>query len=74
MQRYQNLAGNSGVEAFELAPRSIRVRFAGGDCYLYTYASAGKEHVQAMKRLAKEGRGLSSYISSHVKDGYAARE
>jgi hypothetical protein len=71
MQRYRNLAGDSGVVAYAIAPTSIRVKFVGSDrIYEYSHASAGKTHVDAMKRLAQAGRGLSTYISRHVADDY----
>lgn len=30
----------------------------------------GKIHVEAMKKLARAGKGLSSYITRHVRDAY----
>ena len=71
MQRYLNLAGDSGVLAYAITPTSIRVKFSGSDrVYVYSHASAGKAHVEEMKRLAQAGRGLSTYISQHVADDY----
>ena len=31
----------------------------------------GKEHIENMKRLALQGKGLSRYISKNVKGSYA---
>jgi hypothetical protein len=73
MQRYGNLSGNSGVVAYELAPRSIKLRFEDGGTYVYSYVRPGPEHVEAMKALAKSGRGLSTYVVRHVKDAYEAK-
>ncbi|NDK39484.1 hypothetical protein DT603_11585 [Pseudoxanthomonas gei] len=71
MERYGNLAGDSGVVAYAITARSILVKFAGSDrLYEYSHASAGKAHVETMKRLAQAGRGLSTYISRHVADDY----
>jgi len=72
MRPYLNLGGNSGVVEYENGPDSIRVRFHSGDVYEYNYESVGRRHVEAMKRLAQVGRGLSAYISQHlgVKQGY----
>jgi hypothetical protein len=71
MKRYGNLSGESGVVAYAIAPTSIRVKFAGSDrVYVYSHASAGKAHVETMKRLAQAGRGLSTYISQHVANDY----
>ncbi len=71
MQTYSNLSGNSGVVAFEAGPDFIRVRFVDGDTYLYTYRSASAENVEEMKTRAVSGKGLSTFISTTVKGGYA---
>ena len=71
MKRYGNVAGDSGVVAYATTPTSIRVKFQGSDrIYEYSHESAGKAHVERMKRLAETGRGLSTYISQHVADDY----
>lgn len=71
MQPYANLAGNSGVAAYAITDHAIAVRFAHGHrVYEYSHASAGREHVETMKRLARAGRGLSTYIARHVAEGY----
>lgn len=71
MERYRNLQGNSGITSYTIGRNSIIVAFKGGHTYKYNYAVTGKEHVQNMKTLAREGRGLSTYISRYVKDLYA---
>jgi hypothetical protein len=63
MQPYRNLAGNSGVAAFDILRDGIIVRFVNGGIYLYDEHTPGREYVEEMKRLARLGRGLSSYIS-----------
>jgi hypothetical protein len=73
MDRYRNLSGNSGVEAFESLDDGIVVRFRGGATYLYDYSVPGRAAVEKMKRLAEEGRGLSTYITRFVGDKYAAK-
>ena len=73
MQRYHNVAGDSGVVAYETRPDGILVRFKSGDVYLYTHASAGRKNIVHMKRLAKTGQGLSTFISQHVAERYAAK-
>jgi hypothetical protein len=73
MQPYQRLAGDTGVTAFLIHPRSIEIEFVDGSIYTYTYASAGKTHVDNMKLLAEAGQGLSTYISQFVRDNYSAR-
>lgn len=73
MKRYRNLSGHSGVVAYAIDEEAIRVKFRDGATYEYTHASAGPAHVEAMKKLAVAGRGLSSYISRHVGTAYASR-
>ncbi|SPB18530.1 hypothetical protein NOV72_05729 [Caballeronia novacaledonica] len=63
MQTYRNLAGNSGVEAFDILPNGIKVRFVSGGTYLYDYRVPGRTRVEEMKQLARAGRGLSTYIA-----------
>lgn len=70
MKLYQNKSGNSGVFAYETGRTFIRIQFLEGARYTYSYKSASKEHVEQMKLLAEEGKGLSGYISRHVKDAY----
>jgi hypothetical protein len=67
------LKGNSGVAAYESARRSIAVEFKEGSIYLYTYESAGEHNIERMKSLAAAGRGLSTFISRHVRNAYAAK-
>ena len=73
MQRYNNRSGESGVVAYAIATGAITVEFAGGDRYLYTEQSAGEANVARMHRLALAGRGLSTFISQVVRDGYARK-
>jgi hypothetical protein len=73
VQRYANLSGNSGVVAYQADADSITVKFADGRSYLYTNESAGADSVEYMKRLAARGQGLSAFISTVVKNGYAKR-
>ncbi|HEY0065389.1 MAG TPA: hypothetical protein VGC21_24950 [Telluria sp.] len=72
MQRYRRLSGSSGVLAYAIKEEAIDVQFVDGAVYTYSYASAGREHVEQMKRLAQSGQGLSTYISQHVGSAYAA--
>ena len=68
-EEYKNAQGNSGVTAFQLGKEDIKVVF-DNTVYLYSYAKAGKKHVEKMKKLAKAGEGLSTYISQNVKEKY----
>ena len=73
MKRYHDLSGTSGVTGYAIKPDAIDVQFDGGTVYTYTYASAGRQRVEHMKRLARSGAGLSTYISREVRDAYAAK-
>jgi hypothetical protein len=70
MERYKNLEGHSGVTAFETGSDSIAVEFNYNAIYRYTYKSAGRHVIERMKKLAKSGRGLSTYISQTVRDKF----
>jgi hypothetical protein len=76
MRRYPNFSGDSGVDAYELGADFIKIRFRRGVVYWYTKASVGARHMAALKRLAKRGWGLATYISQHpdVSGGYARKE
>lgn len=73
MERYKNLSGDSGVVAYTIGDDYIKLKFRGNGTYTYDHRVPGREHVEAMKRLAKAGRGLSTYVSLHVKARYASK-
>lgn len=73
MTPYTNSNENSGVVAYEIRRESIVVQFRSGDKYVYDYDTTGREHVEEMKTLALEGRGLATYISKNVRRRYAAK-
>lgn len=71
MERYRNSGGDSGVSAFEIGSDYILVQFSGTyRTYRYSYRKAGQNHVESMKRLARSGNGLNSYINRYVKKLY----
>lgn len=70
---YGNKSGNSGVKAYSISSNYIDVMFVDGTTYTYTNSSAGNTTIKEMKNLAKAGKGLSTYISQHVKDKYAEK-
>lgn len=71
MERYRNSSGGSGVSAYEIGVDHILVKFSGtARVYRYSYRRAGQHHVENMKRLAKSGSGLNSYINTNVKNLY----
>ncbi len=73
MHRYRNTSGESGVVAYDLDTDSITIQFTGGDRYLYTERSAGAENIARMQELAREGRGLSTFVSQHIRSRYARK-
>jgi len=70
MKKYKNISGSSGITAYETGPDWIKVKFTSGTVYKYNYSKPGRHHVEKMKSLAEEGRGLSTYISQNVEDLY----
>ena len=70
MEPYRNVAGNSGVDAYEIGADYITIRFSDGAIYRYTYTSAGQENVERMKGLAQAGLGLNTFISTTVSKLY----
>jgi hypothetical protein len=73
MERYRDLDGDSNVLEYELGNDYIKVRFADGSVYLYTYLSTGSQNVEEMKRLAVVGEGLNKFISKFVRKNYASK-
>ena len=73
MERYKNLSRESGVVAYEIGRGSITVKFINGEKYLYTDKSAGAQNIALMQKLAKDGTGLSTFISQHVHGRYAKK-
>lgn len=59
--------------AYVLGKESIIVQFQDGWKYEYTGASAGADVVAVMHRLALDGRGLSTFISTSVREKYARK-
>jgi hypothetical protein len=73
MERYKNLAGDSGVIAYQLFSEGIVVQFQDGWKYEYTKPSAGAAAIATMHRLATSGKGLSSFISVNVRKAYSRK-
>lgn len=72
MEIYRNYGGDSGVKSYLIGTSSITVKFSNGT-YEYTYTSAGAERVEEMKKLARAGKGLNSFINTYVKTLYARK-
>ena len=73
MQRYKNQSGKSAIRAYEIYEKSIVIEFRYAGKYLYNYDQPGPEHVEEMKRLAVEGKGLSTYITQNVRKLFAKK-
>jgi len=73
MTRYKNLSGDSGVTAYAVTLDSIIVEFRDGPVYLYNYCIPGMRKVEAMKQLARKGRGLATYINKYVRKLYIGK-
>ena len=73
MTPYGNSTGTSGVSAYEIQREAIVIEFRHGGKYVYDYNTTGREHVEEMKVLALEGRGLASYINKNVRERFAAK-
>lgn len=71
MERYLDLDGDSGIHAYEIGDTYIRVQFDRTfKIYIYSYRSAGAGRVEDMKKLARNGDGLNSYIMRYTKKMY----
>jgi hypothetical protein len=73
MKRYAGHAGETGIVAYEPEPEAIAVRFKNRYVYVYDYRTTGWAKVERMKQLAAQGRGLSTFISQHVRGAYARK-
>ena len=67
MEYYANMRGNSPVIGYEIESNKIIVWFKGGRPYSYSYHKAGASNVEMMKRLARNGSGLSAFITRNVR-------
>lgn len=70
MERYANRSGNSPITHYQMGDDNIIVWFKGGKSYSYSYQKAGRSHVETMKSLARNGSGLSAYITKKVRFKY----
>jgi len=72
--RYNNKNGGSGITAYLIGRDFNKVRFLDGTVYTYNSQKPGMEHVENMKLLAFEGKGLSIYIRKNVKETNIKKE
>jgi hypothetical protein len=75
MPVYKNLDGDSGIESYDSGSGFIDVHFGKGTPRNYRYSNVkpGAQHVDEMKRLADQGRGLNEYINRFVKGEYESK-
>lgn len=67
MEIYRDQDNDSNVLGYEIGDDYIVVEFKSGKSrfYKYTFASAGQTAILEMHRLARQGDGLGSLISSN---------
>jgi hypothetical protein len=70
MKKYGNASGRSGIEGYRIEPDRIMIWFTSGDGYVYSYKAPGRQHVEAMKKLALKGEGLAKYINKYIRENY----
>ncbi|MEQ8304263.1 MAG: hypothetical protein RIB47_12790 [Cyclobacteriaceae bacterium] len=64
----------AGVHKYEMGADYIVILFHNASYeYKFTYESAGKVAVEVMKKMAQQGRGLSTFVTTQVKDKYASK-
>ena len=68
MKKYINDTGKSTITHYEIGQEFIRVKFQK-ELLEYDNITHSKVHVDKMKTLAVNGRGLARYITRHVADG-----
>jgi hypothetical protein len=74
MEVYKNRSRKSSVYAFVIGDDFIAVQFrTNGDVYRYSYAKAGRQNVETMKRLARLGLGLNTFIKRSVNNNFDPR-
>jgi hypothetical protein len=73
LRLYSALGGDSGVTAYAVGPDFIVVEFKSRDAYRYDYSKPGRAKVEKMKRLARRGGGLATFINQHVREDYAEK-
>ncbi len=73
MRKYKNLSGDSGVVAYSYTEEKIAITFQDGETYVYSNSKPGRKHVSEMKKLARKGQGLATYINKYVRGNYESK-
>ena len=71
MQKYKNLNNDSEVEAYDIDEDYVLIKFKNNVRYLYNEHHTGKENLEILKKLAKEGKGLNHFINEHLAKKHA---
>lgn len=75
MEIYKNLSGQSNIAQYGIGQDYIDIEFKtknrdGCDTYRYSCSRIDRQDIEHMKQLAIVGRGLNSFIMSHVRKLY----
>ncbi len=73
MEPYLGRTRRGGVIAFHILPEAIDVEFDSGWIYRFSYVKPGAARVEHMKVLARDGRGLATFINKYVRNRFEAR-
>jgi hypothetical protein len=65
MRPYRDIRGGGGIRGFTEGPQLVAVTWSNGKTYRYTHGTAGREHVETMRALARSGEGLTAYIRAN---------
>jgi len=66
------VTGTTGVVHYEAFKDAIELTFRDGWIYHYSTRKIASHHIKEMKRLAMNGKGLTTYVNQHeeVKHDY----
>lgn len=73
MPLYPDLNQASGVARYAEGQDWIELTFKDGRIYRYDAEAPGPRHLAEMRRRARQGRGLLTYVNRFVRDNYARR-
>lgn len=62
MKMYQNLSGNSVVRSYQFYGDGIKIKLHNGTTYLFLEEKTGRDTIDRLKTLAKDGRGLGTFV------------
>lgn len=75
MKTYKNLSGDSGVVAYEVGEKYIKIKFDGETgIYTFNYKRPGRALVEQMKAMALKGQGLGTFITEKVGANFDSKQ